>query len=90
MDIRVLKVGDDEIIGIMVHGDDESITLERVLRFIPHQTSAGLELGSVPYFLSCPGGEVKINRAAIRAQLKSVPKTLEDNYLAQTTSIVLG
>ena len=90
MDIVILKVGSDEIIGRVVDTQPEFYVLEKARLFVPTSSAQGMELGAMPYFLSAPDSKCTIYKHLIVGEVLNIPKQLEDMYLMQTTGLQLA
>ena len=79
MDIVILKVGSDEIIGRVVDTQPEFYVLEKARLFVPTSSAQGMELGAMPYFLSAPDSKCTIYKHLIVGEVLNIPKQLEQH-----------
>jgi hypothetical protein len=90
MDIIILKVGSDEVIGRIVSNEPEYYVLEKARLFVPTAGPNGMELSAMPYFISSPDSKCIIYKRSVVGEVVNIPKQLEDMYLMQTTGLQIA
>lgn len=81
----------EEIVGRFVEEEDEFVVLSKIRVMIMQPVgNVQVQIGMVPWTVGSPDGNIKVYRTTIVGEpISTLPKQLEDGYLANTSGLDL-